>query len=192
MSYTPKTIDEVVTEYLNRFTFLPAIQREFVWDTYSIEKLFDSILGDYPIGTFLFWKITEEHKNDWAAYEFIRDFESDNPHNKEANLSGINKDIYMVLDGQQRLTALYIGLKGSYKYIYRKKMYKTKLFINILKKPLSNEDPEEFLYQFKFKENDSIDLNDPSPQFWYLVGDILNFDDAEDAKRSIKKKLNCL
>ena len=54
MSYIPKTVSEVVTEYLNRTTFLPAIQREYVWGTYAIEKLFDSIMGDYPISTFLF------------------------------------------------------------------------------------------------------------------------------------------
>ena len=126
MSYIPKTIDEIITEYLNNTTFLPAIQREFVWDVYAIEKLFDSILGDYPISTFLFWKIKAEHKNEWTAYEFIRDFDTENPHNKEANLAGINQDINMVLDGQQRLTALYIGLKGSYRYFYYR-WYKTKL-----------------------------------------------------------------
>jgi uncharacterized protein with ParB-like and HNH nuclease domain len=57
MSYIPKTIDEIVSEYMNRMTFLPAIQREFVWGPYEITKLFDSIMGDYPISTFLFWKI---------------------------------------------------------------------------------------------------------------------------------------
>lgn len=63
MSYIPKTISEVVAEFLNRTTFLPAIQREYAWDTDGIEKLFDSIMGDYPISTFLFWKIKEENKN---------------------------------------------------------------------------------------------------------------------------------
>ena len=68
MSYIPKTISEVTSEYLNRTTFLPAIQREFVWGTYQIEKLFDSIMGDFPISTFLFWKIKEEKKKEWTAY----------------------------------------------------------------------------------------------------------------------------
>jgi uncharacterized protein with ParB-like and HNH nuclease domain len=49
VSYIPKTISEVVLEYINRTTFLPAIQREYVWDTDGIEKLFDSIMGNYPI-----------------------------------------------------------------------------------------------------------------------------------------------
>ena len=60
MSYTSKTISETITDYVNRNTFLPAIQREYVWSTYSIEKLFDSIMCGYPISSFLFWKIWRE------------------------------------------------------------------------------------------------------------------------------------
>lgn len=189
MSYIPKTISEVVKEYLNRTTFLPAIQREYVWGTYGIEKLFDSIMGDYPISTFLFWKIKEENKNEWTAYEFIREFDSETPHNKEANLAGVNQDIYLVLDGQQRLTSLLIGLKGSYRYFYYS-WHKTRLYLNILKAPIKSENPEELVYQFQFRDSDVPNPKDPSPQFWYLVGDILNFDDAEDAKKDIKQHLN--
>ncbi len=188
MSYIPKTISEVVTEYLNRTTFLPAIQREYVWGTYGIEKLFDSIMGDFPISTFLFWKIKEENKNEWTAYEFLREFDSEKPHNKEANLAGINQDVYLVLDGQQRLTSLLLGLKGSYRYFYYS-WHKTKLYLNILKPPIKSENPEELTYQFTFRDNDQPNLKDTNPQYWYLVGDILNFDDAEDAKKDIKSKL---
>lgn len=189
MSYIPKTISEVVSEYINRTTFLPAIQREYVWGTYAIEKLFDSIMGDYPISTFLFWKIKEENKGEWTAYEFLRDFDSENPHNKEANVAGINQDIYLVLDGQQRLTSLFIGLKGSYRYYYYRWNY-TKLYLNILKAPEESDNPEELTYQFLFRENDQPNSKDLNPQYWYLVGDILNYVDAEDAKKSIKAKLS--
>lgn len=189
MSYIPKTISEVVTEFLNKTTYLPAIQREYVWNPYGIEKLFDSILGDYPISTFLFWKVKEEHKNDWNAYEFIRDFDKETPHNKEANLAGINQDIYLVLDGQQRLTSLLIGLKGSYRFFYYR-WQKTKLYLNILKKPVKPDNPEELTYQFQFRENDIPNPKDNTPQYWYLVGDILNYIDAEDAKDEIKDRLS--
>lgn len=188
MSYIPKTISEVISEYLNRTTFLPAIQREFVWGTYGIEKLFDSIMGDFPISTFLFWKIKEENKKEWTAYEFIREFDTETPHNKEATVTGINRDIYFVLDGQQRLTALFIGLKGSYRYFYYR-WNKCKLYLNIFKEPLKSDNPEEFTYQFQFRENDLPNPRDKNPQFWYLVGDILNFDDAEDSKKEIKERL---
>lgn len=188
MSYIPKTISEVTSEYLNRTTFLPAIQREFVWGTYQIEKLFDSIMGDYPISTFLFWKIKEEKKKEWTAYEFIREYDQETPHNKEASVTGINQDIYFVLDGQQRLTALFVGLKGSYRYFYYR-WNKCKLYLNILKKPTESDNPEELTYQFAFREDDIPNPKDTSPQFWYLVGDILNFDDAEDSKKDIKERL---
>lgn len=189
MSYIPKTISEVISEYLNRHTFLPAIQREYVWGTYNIEKLFDSIMGDYPISTFLFWKIREENKKDWIAYEFIRDYDKELPHNKEASLKGVNQDIYLVLDGQQRLTSLLIGLKGTYRYSYYR-WYKTRLYMNILKAPVRPEDPEEFTYQFQFREGDKQNLKDPTPQYWYMVGNILDFEDAEEAKKSIKADIS--
>lgn len=191
MSYNPKTISEVVSEFVNRTTFLPAMQREYVWDTDGIEKLFDSLMGDFPIGVFLFWKIREENKSQWTAYEFIREFDQGNPHNKEANLNGINQDIYLVLDGQQRLTSLFLGLKGSYRYFYYK-WHKTKLYLNLLKAPERSDDPEELTYEFKFRPHSESDPGDPSPQHWYLVGDILNFDDAEDAKKNIKAQLASL
>jgi len=188
MSYIPKTISEVISEYLNRMTFLPAIQREYVWDTYAIEKLFDSIMGDFPIGTYLFWKIKEENKNEWTAYEFIREYDAETPHNKEASVIGVNQDIFLVLDGQQRLTSLFIGLKGSYRYFYYR-WHKTKLYLNILKAPIKPENPEELTYQFQFRENDVPNPKDQNPQYWYLVGEILNYEDAEDAKRAIKSQL---
>lgn len=137
---------------------------------------------------FYFGKLKKENKNEWTAYEFIREYDSEKPHNKEANLAGINQDVFLVLDGQQRLTSLLIGLKGSYRYFYYS-WHKTKLYLNILKEPVKSENPEELTYQFVFRDNNEPNLKDPNPQYWYLVGDILNFDDAEDAKKDIKSKL---
>lgn len=54
------TIKEVIEE-INVSYFLPDIQREYVWldraAEKKIEQLFDSILRNYPIGSFLFWKL---------------------------------------------------------------------------------------------------------------------------------------
>ncbi len=189
MSYIPKTISEVVLEYINRTTFLPAIQREYVWDTEGIEKLFDSIMGNYPISSFLFWKIREEKKNLWTAYKFFSDFDKGNPHNEEANLAGVNQDIYLVLDGQQRLTSLFIGLKGSYRYFYYS-WKKTRLYLNLFKEPKRSENPEELTYEFAFRENAKSNSKDSRPQYWYPVGDILNFTSASAARSDIRSQLN--
>ena len=180
MEYRAVPISHVIGD-VNRLYFLPAIQREFVWDLEQIEKLFDSIMGDFPIGSFLFWKVEQEHKGDWAVYEFITKFDEDHPHNPPANLNGVNRDIHLVLDGQQRLTALYIGLKGTYRYHYYH-WRNTQLYLNQLKSQTPNEeDPEEPVYQFKFREN--AVPTDPTRELWYSVGQILNFQDAEDAKK---------
>jgi uncharacterized protein with ParB-like and HNH nuclease domain len=188
MSYESKCIRDVINDDLNKVTFLPAIQREFVWEPNEIEKLFDSLMGDYPISSFLFWKIKEENKKDWTSYEFIRDFDKENPHNNEADLSGINKDVYLVLDGQQRLTSLLVGLRGSYRYFYYR-WWKTKLYLNLLKPPVRNEDnPEELTYEFKFRESSKTESSEK--ELWYRVGKILDYLDAEDAKDDLNKRLN--
>jgi len=188
MSYVPKRIGEVVLDYINRTTFLPAIQREYVWDTDGIEKLFDSIMGDYPISSFLFWKVREEKKDQWTAYKFFSDFNEEDPHNEEANFAGINKDIYLVLDGQQRLTSLFIGLKGSYRYFYYN-WKKTRLYLNLFKEPKRSDNPEELTYEFSFRESDQPSQKDSRPQYWYLVGDILDFETQRLAREDINKRL---
>ncbi len=187
MNYESKCIRDIITDEINKIIYLPAIQREFVWDTEMVEKLFDSIMGDYPISSFLFWKIKEENKKDWTSYEFIRNFNDAEPYNNEADLSGVNKDVYFVLDGQQRLTALYIGLKGTFTYFYYRTK-ETKLYLNLLKEPIKNEDdPTELTYRFQFRENPEPD--DDQNEHWYLVSRILDFEDAEDAKDDIDKEI---
>ena len=61
MSYqTPLKISQVIRDIDAKKYYLPSIQREFVWGTEQIEKLFDSIMRGYPINSFLFWKVNKE------------------------------------------------------------------------------------------------------------------------------------
>ena len=46
---------------------MPAFQRQFVWSMEQIEKLWDSILLDYPIATFLFWHVDDSNVT-WDTY----------------------------------------------------------------------------------------------------------------------------
>ena len=55
---TPITIRKAIARIQTKEYVLPAIQREFVWPTRRIEWLFDSLMRDYPIGSFLFWKVS--------------------------------------------------------------------------------------------------------------------------------------
>ena len=71
-------------------------------------------MRDYPISTFLFWKVKAENVGKFQFYRFLRNYhERDARHNEKATLSG-SKDIIGILDGQQRLTSLYVSLKGTY------------------------------------------------------------------------------
>ena len=61
MAYqTPLTLAEVINDIDRKKYLLPSIQREFVWSQKQIETLFDSLMRDYPINSFLFWEVPAE------------------------------------------------------------------------------------------------------------------------------------
>lgn len=189
MEYLPLRISDIV-RVVNRDYFLPAIQRELVWKPNKIERLFDSIMGDYPIGALLFWRLANENKDSWPIYKFVQNFNDEKPHNEEAEMRGVDKDLHLVLDGQQRISALYIGLKGTYRYHYYR-WKKTRLYLNLLKTPIADEEnPEALTYEFAFRESDAP--KDATKELWFLVGSILDHDDAEDAKTAFKSRLTAL
>lgn len=95
MAYeTPLTIAEVMQNISANKYVLPSIQREYVWSTNQIETLFDSLMRDYPIGTFLFWEIDKEYVKKFDFYEFIKNYsENQNIHNQKTNLSGSDGEL---------------------------------------------------------------------------------------------------
>ena len=182
MAYeTPITIKKAIGNIKRRHYVLPAIQREFVWKSDQIEKLFDSLMRDYPIGTFLFWKVDKDKIKDFQFYEFLKKYhEKDHRHNLKADLSD-EEDIIAMLDGQQRLTSLYLALAGSYTF---KKPYMSrnnpnayperKLYLNLLKQ---SEDLE-FKYDFRFLIKEEIKNNYDA--HWFECSKILSFEDKEE------------
>lgn len=177
MSYqTALTIANVIQEIDSKKYLLPSIQREFVWGTGQIEMLFDSLMRDYPINSFLFWKVPKGKTNEFKFYEFLREYhQKDSRHNPKADTKG-SGDIMAVLDGQQRLTSLYIALKGSYAYkiSYKRRdnpsaYPKRKLYLNLLC-PAADVDLK---YDFRFLTDVEAKSNDESC-FWFPVGDILD------------------
>lgn len=182
MAYeTPLTIAEVMKDISADKYVLPSIQREYVWDTEQIETLFDSLMRDYPIGTFLFWEIGKEHVGDYDFYGFIRNYhENRNIHNKKVNLKG-SDGVTAVLDGQQRLTSIYLGLKGTYayklKYMARNNQNAypiRKLYLNLLATPTDSENE----YDFRFLSEKEVQNNQNT--FWFEVGNILDMNDDGD------------
>ena len=113
---TPITISKVLGSIERREYVLPAIQREFVWRPEQIECLFDSLMRRYPIGSFLFWMVRRESIEKYKFYDFMLDYhQRNNPHCATVG-EVVQDEVTAILDGQQRLTALNIGLRGSYAY----------------------------------------------------------------------------
>lgn len=107
------TIAEALRRIQNKQYVLPAIQREFVWKPEQIERLFDSLMQGYPFGTFLFWRVQPETSGKFKFYDFVRRYhQRDAAHCPELGTMH-HQSVTAVLDGQQRLTALNIGLRGS-------------------------------------------------------------------------------
>ena len=113
-NYSDETVYNALDSIQQRHYVLPAIQREFIWDADKICALFDSLMRDYPINSLLYRKVTREHADDYRWYDFVLNYhEFDSPGcPPHENLPA--EDRVAVLDGQQRLTALNIGLRGSY------------------------------------------------------------------------------
>lgn len=95
-------ISELIDGIRKKDIVMPEFQREYVWNREQAKKLMSSLLKDYPVGALLFWK-------------------TDNP----PELKNINATpdkigtLQVILDGQQRLTTLYLLITGKIPPYYK-------------------------------------------------------------------------
>ena len=172
------TIKEVLDSIASHGYVLPAIQREFVWRPEQVCNLFDSVMQGYPFGEFMFWRVEAENSGQYRWYDFVREYhQRDNPHCPELG-TVYGKPLTAVLDGQQRLTAFNIGLRGSmaiklpYKWWNRSDAFpKRVLALDLLAPP--DPDEEGSRYVFLFVNEDRIGLKDT--RLWFKVSDIMSF-----------------
>lgn len=142
---TPKHSLRKIVTFLNNPEedggfWLPNIQRPFVWSEEQICRLFDSILREYPISTLLIWKT----RSTIRRRKFIDNFHR----GLLTRLSDFyvpedDKKKCLVLDGQQRLQSLFIGLRGSYD--------NKELYLDILSGEVAA--PDDVKYRFAFHES---------------------------------------
>lgn len=148
------TIKETLQSIQQSRYVLPAIQREFVWKPEQIARLFDSLMQGYPFGTFLFWKVDSANSNKYKFYAFVRDYhERDMPHCPQLPVFN-QTELTAVLDGQQRLTALNIGLCGSmawrlpYKWKNNPNAYpERRLYLDLLATQVGDEGGERYRFR---------------------------------------------
>lgn len=111
MSYTPRSLFRLLEEIDAHRLLLPHIQRPFVWEPEQMERLFDSLMREYPIQTFLFWRTKEEIR----ARHFMPaiDFDADLSTLYDMTRSAEGVEKVFVLDGQQRLQTLHAIFRGG-------------------------------------------------------------------------------
>ena len=119
--------DLITIRYLKRLFdrrifAVPQLQREFVWNSRKVCDLLDSLYYNYPIGNIMVWDSAKEKEA-----EFRQDYISlplfDNIHNKR---------IYLIIDGQQRLSVLYHAFKGDLiQNYYRKDVNFDDIYFNM-------------------------------------------------------------
>lgn len=94
----PSKVDDLVRGVRSGRIGLPDLQRPFVWQDNKVRDLFDSMMRGYPIGYVMIWESPAEYET-------------------KKNTIGNNEKVYvepkeLVIDGQQRLTALVAAMYG--------------------------------------------------------------------------------
>lgn len=175
------TIAEALSRIQNKTYVLPAIQREFVWKPEQIERLFDSLMQGYPFGTFLFWKVEPSTSGRFKFYDFVLNYhQRDAAHCPElGNMH--QQSVTAVLDGQQRLTALNIGLRGSMAIKQPNKWWtnpdafpKRTLRLDLLASQAPDEDG--VVYRFRFLDDGQVARDENG--HWFSVPEIFGMKDG--------------
>ncbi len=132
---------DIVDAVSNNFC-LPAIQRGVVWSKEDIASFFDSLYKGFPVGNLLLWPLNNEEDRK------ITDYYPVNKNEEQTDIRGSRKirnflnesnKRYCIIDGQQRVTALYRGLNN--KYVIDDKRYL--LYFNLL---YDGTEPSAFRY----------------------------------------------
>ncbi len=183
---------------INREIFIPSIQRPYVWEPEQILRLFDSLMRGYPINTFLFWELQPSHFGDWDIYRFVSDFRHGDIHNDPAALAA-DQSATLVLDGQQRLTSLLIGLAGSYTVRNgargRGAGWLNKILIlDLLQAPHSDAEDDdgttarELYYGFRFSPADRLPKTDAT-SVWFTVKNVMAIADRDQLAATVDRLL---
>ncbi len=161
------SLNRLVNELEDSKFLLPALQRVYTWKWSQIETLFDSLMRGYPINTMMFWDIDKLSNQSIDFYKFLSPeyvkgiSENESLNDRKSNFDGITRHI--VIDGQQRITSLYIGMSGSYN--------KKKLCLR-LDCAADSDDREGMVYDFRFLTMKQFEKYNDEGQCWVMVSEV--------------------
>lgn len=193
-TYQSQTIEKTIEDIKSGKLIIPALQRNFVWPENKITDLFDSLVRGYPIGTFLFWDVSVDAFNNYSFNKILSNFKEtrNKKYRGEAAESG-RTEYNAVLDGQQRITSLAIGIIGKYSVHKKNALWNLDssfidkyLCVNILHKPVDADDKYEFAFMPNMEistllSHEEIDEDTQQTKtvydYWVKIADIFS-DDA--------------
>lgn len=185
---------KTIIEWMNSNKLLiPAFQRDYVWHYTQVENLFDSIMRGYPINSMLFWEVSGKARTSYKFYKFLEDYvEYHHYYNEPFNGCETRDSFLAVLDGQQRLSSLYLGLCGTYAYHTKYQSWEEceksfpmrRLYLNLSHTvDEGKEGDEEKKYKFTFLTkqqtnnfNDHVVINGEN---WFRVGACIGIQSVE-------------
>lgn len=171
MSYKPTSLANLIN-MKNRILFLPHIQRPFVWEWDQVIRFIDSLMKNYPIQTFLFWKTNDQIKARRFMDNIVEEPNLSDYYDQNASEKGREK--IFVLDGQQRLQSLFSAFDGTFD--------SKDLYINILDGDTEIENGVSYHFE---KSSDNLEF--PFVRMKSLTSDRRN---AEDISDELNNRLN--
>lgn len=186
MSFNSITIFELKQKIEKNEILLPAIQRDFVWKHEQIEALFDSLLQDFPINTFMFWRITSQDVMNTNKFYPILNTYKEKWGTRSQEIGHRTTAFDAVIDGQQRITAINIGICGSYAYKPKGKNFRSNydssiqppriLHIDLFNNnTMLNSSGENCKYCFKFLTSEEAkNKNLDKKHFFVSISEIIN------------------
>ena len=110
-------IRQIIDKINDSQLFVPAFQREYVWKRADAKALFTSLIKKYPTGTLLSWETTQPPE-----------LKGRKKYTKEMGA------VKLILDGQQRITTIYMIVEGKLPPYYTQADIKnevTGLYVNL-------------------------------------------------------------
>jgi len=155
-------ITEAVAEIARGKFVLPVIQRSLVWTEDKMELLFDTLLKGDSFGGIM---VIEEAEGKTPLFNY-RPFTLDGYFIPSGQVDKLSQLQFFVIDGQQRLQAFYIGLKGT---INGKSLYFD----------LFSDFTSEYEFKFEKEENKLPKISSENVErkikehFWYPAKELL-------------------
>jgi len=180
----PITIETALERIASGEYIIPVIQRDFVWKPEQVERLFDSLMRGYPIGSFLFWEVAKDVQSAYPFFRFASAIKQAADNHHIAATVKFDKATG-ILDGQQRLTAFLVGLNGTYTPKKKGALPQT-LYLDLYSfDPDAGE--EQLAYGFKFMDDATAVVAKATPgAHWFRCGDIFLLNTFGDFSKYLK------